>query len=91
MCVLALDIGASFIKGARVHPHDGVIEHVVRKPFPPFCEGLPAGRREVRLGEILAATREVLDEVLLEGPVPAQSGSQRDSPSLVAAPGVAAV
>jgi sugar (pentulose or hexulose) kinase len=70
MCVLALDIGASFIKGARVHPHDGVIEHVVRKPFPPFCEGLPAGRREVRLGEILAATRAVLDEVLLEGPIP---------------------
>jgi sugar (pentulose or hexulose) kinase len=70
MCVLALDIGASFIKGARVHPQDGVIEHVVRRPFPPFCDRLPAGRREVRLTEILAATHAVLDDVVRQGPVP---------------------
>lgn len=70
MCVLALDLGATFIKGARVRPIEGLIERAVRRPFPAFLAGLPAGRREVPLDGILAAARSVLNELLREGPPP---------------------
>jgi len=70
MSVLALDLGATFVKAARVDPTTGLIGPSVRRPFPAFAAGLPGGRREVSLEKILAAVHAVLDEVLRDAPVP---------------------
>lgn len=70
MCVLALDVGASFIKGARVHPAEGLVERSVRRPFPPFVAGESARSREVPLASIVAATYGVIEELLRDPPLP---------------------
>lgn len=70
MCVLALDLGASFIKCARVWPAEGIVEPSVRRPFPRFCQGDSTHKREVRVDDIVHATRAVLDDVLRTGPHP---------------------
>lgn len=70
MCVLALDIGASFIKGARVYPAEGLVERSVRRPFPPFAPGDCPRSREVPLASILAATYAVIEELLRAAPLP---------------------
>jgi sugar (pentulose or hexulose) kinase len=70
MCVLAVDLGASFIKCARVWPAEGVVEPAVRRPFPPFCRVASAKAREVRVDDILAVTRSVMEDSLRNGPHP---------------------
>lgn len=70
MCVLAVDVGASFIKGARAYPAEGLVEPSVRRLFPPFAAGDCPRSREVPLASILAATYAVIEELLRDAPAP---------------------
>lgn len=70
MCVLALDLGATYIKCTRVWPADGIVEPAVRRSFPRFRDNNHPRHREVCADDILVATRNVLDDVLSNGPHP---------------------
>jgi len=70
MCVLAVDLGASFIKCARVWPDEGIVEPAVRRPFPPFRRVASAKAREVCIDDILAVTRSAVGDLISSGPYP---------------------
>ena len=63
MRCIGVDIGSSSIKGAVLNVSEGVIEDVVRAPFPDALEGLPSGFHEVSLDAVLLGVRGVLEEL----------------------------
>jgi sugar (pentulose or hexulose) kinase len=63
MRCIGVDIGSSSIKGAVLNVAEGVIEDVVRAPFPNALEGLPSGFHEVSLDAVLLGVRGVLEEL----------------------------
>jgi xylulokinase len=63
MTILAIDIGSSSIKGARMDPASGMIRHEARIPFPPPVAGLPRGHFEVDPAAVVAAVRQVVHEL----------------------------
>jgi sugar (pentulose or hexulose) kinase len=64
MSFIGIDLGASFLKGAWLHPERGTVSDVHRVPFPGFMNGLPPGHREVSPEEILTAVRDLLGQLL---------------------------
>lgn len=63
MRCIGVDIGSSSIKGAVLNVSDGVIEDVVRVPFPNALDGLSPGFHEVNPDEVAAGVRGVLEEL----------------------------
>ncbi|HXF62648.1 MAG TPA: FGGY family carbohydrate kinase [Caldilineaceae bacterium] len=72
MKYLALDLGTSFLKGAVLDLEQLTIEAAARRPFPPPIADLPPLFCEVNPAAIVAATRELLDE--LAGHAPEAAG-----------------
>lgn len=60
---LGVDIGSSSIKGGVLHLDDGVVEHIRQRPFPLPVGGLPPGFFEVDPLAVVAATRQLIDEL----------------------------
>lgn len=68
MWCLAIDLGATFIKGAAVNTLTGEVAHVVRRPFPGFAAGLPPGWREVPVRRITDEAGRLLQELADRAP-----------------------
>jgi xylulokinase len=66
--LLAVDLGASFIKGAWIEPESGRMGPAIRRPFPAFVADRPPGWREVPVGRILDAVGAVLAELVEQAP-----------------------
>jgi sugar (pentulose or hexulose) kinase len=60
-----LDLGATFVKGAKLDVDAPALRQVVRRPFPAWPDGRGAAR-ELDAELILDAARSVLDELLAE-------------------------
>ncbi len=63
MRCLGLDVGSTTIKGAVLNLETDTLSHFQSVPFPAPIEGLSTGWHEIDLGEILAATRLVLENL----------------------------
>lgn len=63
MRCLGLDLGSTTIKGAVLDLETATLSHFQSVPFPAPIEGLAPGWHEVHLGEILSATRLVLEKL----------------------------
>ena len=86
MRCIGVDIGSSSIKGAVLNVAEGVIEDVVRAPFPNALEGLPSGFHEVSLDAVLLGVRGVLEGTGPRGGPAgtcAQASKGRDQPDIV--------
>jgi xylulokinase len=70
MSFIGIDLGATFLKGAWLHPERGELSGVQREPFPAFTPGLPPGRREVTAAAVLAAVTRLLENLLAASPEP---------------------
>lgn len=68
MRYLGLDIGTSFIKGGVLDTEQRSIDRVRRAPFPRPVVGLPPSHVEFDISTVLAATRQVLDELVTSEP-----------------------
>lgn len=68
MRCVGIDIGSSSIKGGVLNSASGLIEDVVRVPFPEPVGGLPPGWHEVCPAAVLSGVREVLGELLQRCP-----------------------
>jgi sugar (pentulose or hexulose) kinase len=64
MSFIGIDLGATFLKGAWLHPETGRISDVQREPFPSFQPGLKPGRREVPSTAVLDAVFRLLKRLL---------------------------
>ena len=65
---LGIDLGTTFLKGAVLDPDGPALSHVRRVPFPAPVAGLPVGHCEVDPAAVLAATRQLLGELLADAP-----------------------
>ncbi len=68
MRCLGLDLGSTTIKGAVLDLETATLSHFQSVPFPAPVGGLDPGFHEVHLGEILAATRLVLEKLSQSAP-----------------------
>jgi xylulokinase len=68
MSFIGIDLGATFLKGAWLHPEQNQLSGVRREPFPGFISGLPAGHREIASDAVLAAVSRLIDHLLAEDP-----------------------
>jgi sugar (pentulose or hexulose) kinase len=68
---LALDLGTTFVKGARLDLDAGRLTRVERLPFPPPLDGRPPGHHEVDPAAVVAATRGLLARLSADGPAEA--------------------
>ena len=68
MTFIGLDLGTSFIKGARLDVEHLSLGHPLRVPFPAPLNGLPPLYREYDPGMILSSVRALLDDLLSDGP-----------------------
>ena len=68
MPVLAIDIGSSSIKGAAVDPATASLGPLLRRGFPEPLAGLSSGHFEVDPHAIVAAVREVIEELVHHAP-----------------------
>jgi sugar (pentulose or hexulose) kinase len=68
MHFIGVDLGTTFVKGAVLNLHDGTLDHIGRRPFPPPLAGLPERRFEVDPHAIVAAAREVIAELARAAP-----------------------
>jgi sugar (pentulose or hexulose) kinase len=66
---LAIDAGASFVKGALLDLERRSVEDVQSVPFPAFVPGLPPAFREVDPAAILESVRQVLAATVDSRPV----------------------
>ena len=60
---VGIDLGTSFIKGAVLDAESGRVEHVRRIPFPDPLPGLDPLYCEFAPGQVLAATRTLIEEL----------------------------
>lgn len=65
---LALDLGTTSLKGAVLEPDRMRLAHEVSAPFPAPVAGLPPGWVEVEPRAILAAARDLLDQLWPHAP-----------------------
>ena len=63
MSFIGIDLGATFLKGAWLHPGSGLSD-VHREPFPNFLAGLPPRRREVCIQSVLTAVHRLIKRLL---------------------------
>lgn len=70
MSFIGIDLGATFLKGAWLHPETGALSEIHREPFPGFRPGLKPGRREVSADAILEAVDRLLKRLLAARPGP---------------------
>lgn len=68
MKCLGIDIGSSSIKGSVLDLESGLLEQMVRKPFPEPVTGLPAGHFEIDPRSVVTAVRGVLEELVHREP-----------------------
>ncbi|MSU70409.1 MAG: hypothetical protein EXS39_06490 [Opitutaceae bacterium] len=68
MRFLGIDIGSSFIKGAVLDCDALTLRHIERVPFPEPVRGLDPKFREFDPGEIVVATRALLERLLVHAP-----------------------
>jgi sugar (pentulose or hexulose) kinase len=68
MQCLGIDIGSTTVKGAVLDVEGGRVGEVVRERFPDPLPGLPARHFEVDPEQVVAATRSVLDQLLVGAP-----------------------
>src|SRR5262245_13494976 len=68
MRFLGIDLGSSFIKGAVLDLAARSFDHVRRRPFPGPLPNLPPQRFEVEPHQVVAATRALIEELLLMAP-----------------------
>jgi sugar (pentulose or hexulose) kinase len=68
MHFIAIDLGSSFIKGAVLDLDSRSFAHVRRRPFPAPLPNLPPLRYEVEPRQVVAATRELIDELAGDAP-----------------------
>jgi len=64
MQLIGIDLGTSFLKGAVLDLDPPGIGHIRRVPFPDPIPGLPPLWNEYDPGQIVAATRQLLDELI---------------------------
>jgi len=65
---IALDLGTSHIKGAVIDLEPMALAHICRAPFPSAVPGLPPLFFEIDPGQIVAAVRQVIGELLPHAP-----------------------
>ncbi|MBX9582699.1 MAG: hypothetical protein K2X87_20530 [Gemmataceae bacterium] len=65
---LGIDLGTTFLKGAVLDLDGPALSHVRRVPFPAPVGGLPQGHCEIDPAAVLAATRQLLGELLADAP-----------------------
>lgn len=63
MSYVAIDIGASYIKGALVHPEKISMGQCLRVPFPGFRHDRPPSHREVDIRLVLETVENILQEL----------------------------
>jgi len=63
MHFIGIDLGTSFVKGAVLDLETRAIAHMRRRPFPAPLARLPAGRFEIDPQAVVAAARDLLDEL----------------------------
>ena len=68
MTYIGIDLGSSYLKGALLDLDGLTIRHIERLPFPEPIPGLPAAFREFDPGEVVAATRALLERLLHHAP-----------------------
>ena len=68
MSYIGIDLGSSYLKGAVLDLDGLAIRHIERLPFPKPIAGLPAAFREFDPGEVVAATRTLLERLLQHAP-----------------------
>ena len=66
--LIAIDLGTSFIKGAVVDLERPRVRDIQRRPFPAPIAGLPALFCEIDPGQIVAAVRDLIDQLLPQAP-----------------------
>ena len=64
MSFIGIDLGASFLKGAWLHPEQRKLGPVHREAFPGFQAGLPPKWREVACEDILAAVERLIERLI---------------------------
>lgn len=69
MYYLGIDVGSSFIKGARLLPEAGTLDRIRRRPFPAPLGQRPAGHFEIDADQVARCVRELIDELLQERPL----------------------
>ena len=68
---LALDLGTTFVKAARLDLDAGRLTRVERLPFPPPLAGRPPGHHEVDPAAVVDAARGLLARLATDGPAEA--------------------
>ena len=68
MRYIGIDLGSSYLKGAVLDLDGLAIRHIERLPFPEPIPGLPPAFREFNPGEVVAATRALLERLLQHAP-----------------------
>jgi sugar (pentulose or hexulose) kinase len=68
MRFVAIDLGSSFLKGAVLDLAARSFDHVRRRPFPSALPNLPQHHFEVEPRQVVAATRELIEELLAIAP-----------------------
>ena len=68
MHYIGIDLGSSYLKGAVLDLDGLAIRHIERLPFPEPIPGLPPAFREFDPGEVVAATRALLERLLQHAP-----------------------
>ena len=68
MTYIGIDLGSSYLKGAVLDLDWLAIRHIERLPFPEPIAGLPPTFREFDPGEVVAATRALLERLLHHAP-----------------------
>ena len=68
MPFIGIDVGTSFIKGALLDTESCRVEHVRRIPFPEALPGLDPLYCEFAPGQVLAATRTLIEELAVLAP-----------------------
>jgi sugar (pentulose or hexulose) kinase len=68
MNYIGIDLGSSYLKGAVLDLDGLAIRHIERLPFPEPIPGLPPAFREFDPGEVVAATRALLERLLQHAP-----------------------
>jgi sugar (pentulose or hexulose) kinase len=63
MQFIGIDLGTTFIKGAVLDLDARAVGHVLRRPFPAPLPDLPPARFEIDPRAVVAATRELIDEL----------------------------
>ena len=68
MCFIAVDLGATFIKGAVIDTQKLCLTDITKVSFPGFIEGLPSSFREVEPARIVLAVKTLVSDLLRKSP-----------------------